>query len=348
MQHLGHLEEIGDTGTRDSRDKARGILQVLKTVKFVMFLNFLMPYLDMISAVSKVFQDNDSTVEVVFRRVDSVVKQLTSLAKPEKLNRILSNGIEERGGSVVWKDTVLHTGRPQRGRGHAADLATYKKEVVLLCQGICDRTLHHLGSRFEVILSNPVFSSARVLFQFSTWPTEEEDDDFGDDNIRVLHQHFHALLQQKDFDIDSCIREWVELKSLCRAQLATMSKLPAFSTFWMSVLTREQEEDFKHIFVILRLVLVIPIHTAECERSFSLMNVVKSDWRTRLDPHTLTSLMAISLDNNTVSTFDPLPAVGLWWAGRRRRPSTQPYGARARRAVQQECNPSESDTDDEV
>ncbi|XP_078610753.1 zinc finger protein 862-like [Branchiostoma floridae x Branchiostoma japonicum] len=257
VQHLGHLEEIGDTGTKDSRDKARGILQVVKTVKFVMFLNFLVKYLELISAVSKVFQDNDSTIEVVFRRVNSVVSSLTKLAKPAKLNRILSDGLEERDGSFVWKETVLTTGRPQRGRGRGGNHATYKEEVLQDCQRICDSTLHHLGRRFDVILSNPVYNSARVLFQFSTWPTEEEDDDFGEENIRTLHHHFHAVLEQKDFDIDSCIREWLELKSVCRAQLAAMHQTPHFSTFWTSVLRRERDEDFKNIFTILRNKVVV-------------------------------------------------------------------------------------------
>lgn len=48
------------------------------------------------------------------------------------------------------------------------------------------------------------------------------------------------------------------------------------------------EERFKQILQLVKLILVIPIHTAECERGLSLMGNIKNDWRARLQSETVT------------------------------------------------------------
>ena len=65
-------------------------------------------------------------------------------------------------------------------------------------------------------------------------------------------------------------------------------------------------------------VLLIPIHTSEVERGFSLMNRVKQDWRARLTNPTLNELLHISLLGPTCNEFEPMEAITLWWKGGRR------------------------------
>ncbi|XP_078666292.1 zinc finger protein 862-like [Branchiostoma floridae x Branchiostoma belcheri] len=343
VQHLGHLVEHGEVGSKDSREKANGILQGVKSIKFVLFLLFLSQYLQLMSSLSKVFQDNSSTLETVYRRVENVVKTLNKLSRPEKLSRIFSEGMEERDGVVLWKGIPLQAGRPQRGR--PGGLASQREEVMKDCQQIINATSHHLGRRFDVLLSHRVFSAARRVFQFSTWPQDDDDDpddDFGDDDIRTIYQHFQHPVELKGVDLESCLREWSELKEVCRNQLSQARRAPSFSEFWMRFMRREEaDSDYRNIFTLLRLSLVIPIHTAQCERSFSLMNRIKTDWRARLESNSLTSLMTISLSPQSLDTFDPLPAVTLWWEGGRRRPNTTPYGPR--RCQNRDVSSSESE-----
>ena len=60
--------------------------------------------------------------------------------------------------------------------------------------------------------------------------------------------------------------------------------------------------------------MVIPIHTAECERRFSLMGNIKNDWRSRLTSNTVTALMTIKLSEEAVDKYDPSNAIMEWWA----------------------------------
>ncbi len=41
-------------------------------------------------------------------------------------------------------------------------------------------------------------------------------------------------------------------------------------------------EDAEHILLPVDLLLTIPAHSAECERGFSLLKTIKTDWRNKL------------------------------------------------------------------
>ena len=45
---------------------------------------------------------------------------------------------------------------------------------------------------------------------------------------------------------------------------------------------------------VIKIVLLIPVHTSECERGFSLMARVKTDWRANLSTPRLNDLMHVS------------------------------------------------------
>ena len=96
----------------------------------------------------------------------------------------------------------------------------------------------------------------------------------------------------------------------------------------------QNEDRFKNIILVLMIVLLIPIHTSEVERGFSLMNRVKQDWRARLTTPHLNELMCIPLLGPACNEFEPMEAIRLWWQGgrRARRPQFQPHGPRRRQA----------------
>ena len=65
--------------------------------------------------------------------------------------------------------------------------------------------------------------------------------------------------------------------------------------------------------------LVIPVSTAECERSFSAMKRIKTDSRNRLLTENLNHLMRISIEGPSIDQFDFEQAFELWGAMRQRR-----------------------------
>lgn len=58
--------------------------------------------------------------------------------------------------------------------------------------------------------------------------------------------------------------------------------------------------------------LSLPASSAEAERAFSLMKIIKTDWRSRLTDDSVSDLMTIKFDSPDVKDFGPQPAIDVW------------------------------------
>lgn len=78
-----------------------------------------------------------------------------------------------------------------------------------------------------------------------------------------------------------------------------------------------------------KILLVLPISAAQCERAVSAQNRIKSNLRVNLGSSTLEDLIRVSAEGPPVSEYDPMPTVDKWFtrnreAGeRQRRPMFQ-------------------------
>ena len=75
---------------------------------------------------------------------------------------------------------------------------------------------------------------------------------------------------------------------------------------------------------IIDLLLSIPASSAQCERGFSHMKKIKSEYRSSLTMQCMNSLMLIKLHSSDIDEFDPAPAIHCWNTSnpRSRRPET--------------------------
>ena len=80
---------------------------------------------------------------------------------------------------------------------------------------------------------------------------------------------------------------------------------------------------FPNVLMLVEITLILPLSTACCERGFSVMGKIKSDWRSCLSVEVLDCLMRIRIEGPSVAEFDPQPGVQFWWASgtRMRRPT---------------------------
>ena len=68
---------------------------------------------------------------------------------------------------------------------------------------------------------------------------------------------------------------------------------------------------------VIDLILALPASSAECERGFSLMKLIKTDRRNKLSIRHMTQVMRIKLQSASIEDFDPTPAIHLWNSGPR-------------------------------
>ena len=86
---------------------------------------------------------------------------------------------------------------------------------------------------------------------------------------------------------------------------------------------------FRGLSCLMRLFLIIPVNTAMCERGFSCMKRIKSDWRCSLSTPSLSRLMYLSIQGSAPDDFDACGAVHRWWGSgqRTRRPGFSPWAS---------------------
>ena len=111
---------------------------------------------------------------------------------------------------------------------------------------------------------------------------------YGAAEIPLLISHFKVVLERQNINIDLIFTEWEVVKSIIYSNTDWESKLKTAS--WKSF-NRSHRDQLPNLLNFIDMILTIPASTAECERGFSAMKRIKSDWRTSLCTSTLSDLM---------------------------------------------------------
>lgn len=84
----------------------------------------------------------------------------------------------------------------------------------------------------------------------------------------------------------------------------------------------QYKEGHRNFLALVDIILSLPTSSADAERGFSEMKMVKTDWRCRLRTEALNDLMHIKFNTQDVAQFNPLLSIHLWnsSAVRQRRP----------------------------
>lgn len=183
--------------------------------------------------------------------------------------------------------------------------------------GFCDYVTTRFGS-----LDDGVFKAAATMFDLSNWPEDITDlATFGLADLETFVSHFKGILEAcEDFrSIQEAKREWIDLKVVHRHFRHLQSQV-----LWQRLLQGAigRPEQFPHMQMIAEILLVFPMSTSCCERGFSCMKRIKSDWRGSLSNQMLNSLLRISLHGPEVEDYNAEQTVEKWWQSgqRTRRP----------------------------
>lgn len=126
--------------------------------------------------------------------------------------------------------------------------------------------------------------------------------------MEELTHHFKPLLLSAGVDVDLIPDQWTVLKSRLYQQMGPLEKIT-----WPAV-NRMLGHECPDILQLFDLILAIPSSSADCERGFSVMKLVKTDWRARLKAETLCDLLTVQLNSPDIMHFDPTNAIKIWHA----------------------------------
>ena len=138
--------------------------------------------------------------------------------------------------------------------------------------------------------------------------------------MQVLSQQFTAFIDEA-----TLLNEWNLFKFDSTAVHAAKFRKSPWSFY------QHYATTYPELWKLVKLLLILPVNSAACERGFSQMKIVKTDLRNRLSTEQLNNLMSISLSGSLGLDENLLisKAVNMWHTQRKRRISTSSVSGEA-------------------
>lgn len=172
-----------------------------------------------------------------------------------------------------------------------------------------------INTRFSDFSSNGVLKSFHIM-EPRNWPTEKDQIiEYGQSEVNILTEHYRSLLLSKGtIDPQLISDEWSELLISALNQNGMKLNTLKGNKLWPQLLgLYKPTGEYINALALVEIWLVLAIASSEPERGFSLMNRIKSDWRSTLNNESLNDLMTIEMSEKNLCSFDPTRSVSLWW-----------------------------------
>ena len=269
----------------NSEPTAQGLLMFMKCYKFVACAYLLSDVLPHLSRLSRILQKQNvdsSLVHPCLKATVDSIKQYETTQGPNlsKLDPDL-------------KDFRITATDAQKQQFKSSVQVKYIQAVVT-----------ELQNRFPDVDNLDSF----CIFDPQKLPTTSDElGVYGQERIECL-QNAYGEGANPDADSAECISEWEGLKRLfvnnfSHMTMRQMTKLLCTDT--------TLQDMFPNLAKLASIGALIPVSTAECERSFSTMNQIKTVLRNRMKTSTLDSLMRISI-RPPLSQFNFERAADIW------------------------------------
>ncbi|CAH1264085.1 ZNF862 [Branchiostoma lanceolatum] len=312
MVHFeNHANDHNNTeASATMRGRAKVIYRSLSRYKMVKFIHLMVDVLKELREASLLFQKDGLTLQDVSDGLSQVT--LAMMAMQTTPGPSLQGFLNAVGEDSTYLDVKL-----SGPRGEQEDM-TFMRMTDHLIDDFCSFVTSRFGN-----LEEGVLKAASTLFNHSTWPNEvAEVQTYGNDALEVFMAHFQPILDScEDFQsTDMARREWRELKLVVTRHFMHLPSCTVWQRFLQGTIGRPNQ--FSHMKVLVEMYLVIPMNSSCCERGFSSMKRIKSDWRSSLGNEMLNNLLQISIHGTTVDDYDPEAAIHKWYHGgmRMRRP----------------------------
>ncbi|KAJ8313188.1 hypothetical protein KUTeg_005798 [Tegillarca granosa] len=148
----------------------------------------------------------------------------------------------------------------------------YKKEEIV------DAVNTAIDDRFNPMLNDPVIKASIALLDIVSYPEARAELALnGNVELNIVMQHFHAVLENAWCNIASVGQEFREFKVyVCNHRNTQIHQY---------FVSNDLKYRCKNFLMLIEILLALPISSSVCERGFSAMKRIKSDWRSSLKPN---------------------------------------------------------------
>ncbi|XP_076356011.1 uncharacterized protein LOC143249648 [Tachypleus tridentatus] len=265
-------------------------------------MDILLTLLPVLTSLSLKMQDNSTTVDIVSDKLAVYKEKLGNLNHVERSHKIVKELTTcEQTGKWLLRGKVIAISGQTRARGpKSATKETVAQSVAEETAIFIGKIVTYLNERFDEFDND--FIDAFQIFEQSNCPKSKEAlSSYGHNGLQILLNHFGALIEAKGFNItaDICQADLHEtLLKATRLAKSDESLASRASGLWAHMLSQITVEDGKSfpgstVLALVCLMQVISVSSAEPERGFSQMAVIKDDWRSKLINDSLNVLMTI-------------------------------------------------------
>jgi hypothetical protein len=178
----------------------------------------------------------------------------------------------------------------------ANDFTTSQLNMHLDCIAFAKRVVENIGHRFPDD-SKKVIGSLSYLYPLKIY--NETDKNATIDAIALLGRHYGSLLDTSDiFD------QYEMWKSIVKSSIGLKNSKEFLFLVYNSPVKQQLLEEVPIIGTLLQISITLSPGSVDCERGFSLQNIIKTKLRNSLSVETTADLMRCSRDGEPIQTFD--------------------------------------------
>lgn len=150
-----------------------------------------------------------------------------------------------------------------------------------------------------------------TVLDFMKWPINREDlSTYGVEHINSLINHFETLFSVEERD--KILNEFPSFKTIMNS-LKTLGLYEAYCH-----IVANSPSRIETIIKLVKIMLSISVSTAQCERVFSEMKVLKGRLRSKLTQSNLQAQLFIMIEGPSLQDFCPEKALSHWLNGHKR------------------------------
>jgi len=270
---------------------AEGLLTRLKSFHFVSLLHIFTDLLTFLDFLNKIFQKENLKYSEACREIKSILNNLERLSSSDDHGSYFSQFIQqnnEEGPCKFHNIELTHL--------YGSNMESMKVRSKELQKELLD----HLKKRFPYREDIEPFK----IFDLDVISSIKTDSD----RKAYCNDLMETLLKRYRLNSVRGLQEWETFKFYVFNNLQSDRE----DGIWKFVL---KSSLYPNLRVLFEIYLIIPLSTSSCERTFSRMNLIKTELRNRMEPKTLKLHMMVSLngpDFVNLEEFKIEEAIDLW------------------------------------
>nr|XP_008114323.1 PREDICTED: E3 SUMO-protein ligase KIAA1586 [Anolis carolinensis] len=276
-----HLNKIEDEPCSSNQQKAKDFLKLLLSTDVIKFSHFLLDVINVLNILSRVTQDQNSSIADVFATYQSTQDTLQMYQA--------RSGPRERQVETI---THFH-GYQLIGDGNISAVR------IELLSSLLNQLLDCFCDASEAVLR------ASTIGSFKLWPDKIKSD-FGEVEVSVLLKYYDLILKCANVKMNDIETEWNMLKVELYNRYRNIRSLK-----W-DLVNAEYFHKYPNILTLIDLVLTLPASSNEAARGFCQMKLTMMQKHSKQIFESMTDLMVIQMNSPDINNFDPQKAIQLW------------------------------------